>query len=253
MKYTAYTYLLTHAPTKTLYYGVRYSVNRKNMEPEKDLWVDYFTSSKKVHELIEAYGADSFEVTIDQTFDNREDAIAYEEKYLVENKVQDNPQYLNGNIAGAIFASEESYQKISEFHKGKPKSDEHKRKISEALKGQNKDYCKTPEYRKNMSDIMQGENNPRYGAEVTPETREKISQAKKGKPAHNKGKPMSEEQKAKLSARMKGRKLDPEVVARRAKAQIGQKRPKKRCPHCNQDVAVNVYPRWHGDNCKNKP
>jgi len=220
------------------------------MEPEKDLWVDYFTSSSRVHQLIAEYGADSFIVEIDKVFDNRDDAIAYEEKYLVENQVQHDSRYLNGNIAGAIFATEESFQKISEALSGVPKSEEHKQKISEALKGQNKDYCKTPEYRENMSKIMMGKNNPRYGKEVKQETRDKISQANKGKPAHNKGVPMSEEQKAKLSAVMKGRKQDPEVVARRAKSQTGLKRPTKHCVHCGKDVAVNVYPRWHGDNCK---
>ena len=30
----------------------------------------------------------------------------------------------------------------------------------------------------------------------------------------------------------------------------GLKRDKKECPHCGKFVAVNVYPRWHGDNCK---
>ena len=30
----------------------------------------------------------------------------------------------------------------------------------------------------------------------------------------------------------------------------GLKRDKKQCPHCNRHVAVNTYPRWHGDNCK---
>ena len=32
----------------------------------------------------------------------------------------------------------------------------------------------------------------------------------------------------------------------------GLKREKKECPHCGKFVAVNVYPRWHGDNCKSK-
>jgi len=30
----------------------------------------------------------------------------------------------------------------------------------------------------------------------------------------------------------------------------GLKREKKECPHCGKLVAVNVFPRWHGDNCK---
>lgn len=26
----------------------------------------------------------------------------------------------------------------------------------------------------------------------------------------------------------------------------------KICSHCNKLIAVNTYPRWHGDNCKRK-
>ena len=25
------------------------------------------------------------------------------------------------------------------------------------------------------------------------------------------------------------------------------------CPHCNRDIANNLYGRYHGDNCKQKP
>ena len=31
---------------------------------------------------------------------------------------------------------------------------------------------------------------------------------------------------------------------------FGRKQEKKRCPHCNKEIAVNVYPRFHGENCK---
>jgi hypothetical protein len=33
---------------------------------------------------------------------------------------------------------------------------------------------------------------------------------------------------------------------------LGSKREKRQCPHCQQLIAVNAYPRWHGDNCKEK-
>ena len=44
-----------------------------------------------------------------------------------------------------------------------------------------------------------------------------------------------------------------EEKARRAEANRGKVKPKQLCPHCNQMIAVNTYPRWHGDNCKHKP
>ena len=65
MKYTAYTYLIK-CPNGQLYYGSRYAVKRKSMNPHEDLWVDYFTSSEKIHQLIEEYGRDAFEVFVDK-------------------------------------------------------------------------------------------------------------------------------------------------------------------------------------------
>lgn len=32
----------------------------------------------------------------------------------------------------------------------------------------------------------------------------------------------------------------------------GVKVPKQHCVHCSRDIAVTCYPRYHGDNCKNK-
>ena len=244
--YTAYTYLITHKPTNKLYYGVRHSVNRKQMDPKQDLWVDYFTSSKVVHNLIEEYGKETFDIKIDQMFDTAEEAIAYEEEYLKNNLTE---QYLNGNINGAVLPRQEYFDKISEYHKGKPKSEEHKRKISESNKGISSTWNSRPEYRAKMSAIMKGEGNGMFNKKHTEESKRKMSESSKGKPAWNKGIPISEEQRAKQSAKMKGRKMDPEVVARRAAAQRGKKRPTRTCPHCDKTVAVNTYARWHGDRC----
>jgi len=33
---------------------------------------------------------------------------------------------------------------------------------------------------------------------------------------------------------------------------LGKKMPKTTCPHCNKDIAVNTYDRYHGDKCKHK-
>jgi hypothetical protein len=34
---------------------------------------------------------------------------------------------------------------------------------------------------------------------------------------------------------------------------LGKKQPKTECPHCNREIANNVFTRYHGDNCKLKP
>ena len=46
--YQSYTYLIGWEKLDRWYYGVRWA---NKCEPEDDLWVHYFTSSKKVHEF----------------------------------------------------------------------------------------------------------------------------------------------------------------------------------------------------------
>jgi len=62
----------------------------------------------------------------------------------------------------------------------------------------------------------------------------------------------SEETRAKQRAKAIGRKQSPETIAKKAAAVLGSKREKLLCPHCNKEIAVNGYARWHGDNCKLK-
>lgn len=244
-----YTYLIKHRPTGKVYYGFR-SANK--LDPHEDLWKHYFTSSPGVQQLIEETGVDSFDVEIRRIFETKEQASAWETRVLRRCKVLEDDRWLNQNIAGYIVPTEESRKKISDFHKGKAKSEEHRQKMRVAQKGKPKKSTvyQTTEYRALMSKIKSGAGNGRYGKEVSEETRRRISEAKKGKQiAHNKGVPMSEEQKQKLRDKMVGRKVDPEVLARRIASQTGQKRQKLHCPHCERDIAVGWYDR-HGDQCR---
>ena len=246
----AYTYLITHKPTGQRYYGFR---SANTVAPEEDLWKRYFTSSKRVQQLVEETGADSFDVEVRKTFDTQEQATHWETKVLRRMRVLESDQWLNQNIAGYIVPTEESRKKISEANKGRVQSEEHRLKRSLTQKGKPKvnSKNKTPEYRALMSQLKSGEGNGRYGNPVSEETRRKIGEANRGKTPPNKGVAMTEEQKAKLREAMLGRNVDPEVVARRAEKQRGQKREKLHCPHCDRDIAVGWYNR-HGDNCKQK-
>lgn len=92
----------------------------------------------------------------------------------------------------------------------------------------------------------------RKRAPFSEEWLKKLSEAKRGSGNNMYGKQHSEETKQKMREKAIGRKQDPEVVKRKADAIRGSKREKKLCPYCQQLVAVNTYPRWHGDNCKQK-
>lgn len=82
------------------------------------------------------------------------------------------------------------------------------------------------EWKKKLSDAGKGEKNSRFGATLTDETRRKIGD------------------------RIRGRKQSAEEKARRSQANRGKVREKRLCPHCQQQIAVNTYARWHGDQCK---
>jgi hypothetical protein len=81
-------------------------------------------------------------------------------------------------------------------------SEETKRKIGEANKGENNhNYGKSlsEETKRKMSEVKKGENNHNYGKSHSEETKRKISEVKKGKPP-------SEETKIKISEANKGKK-----------------------------------------------
>jgi hypothetical protein len=168
-----YTYLIKHRPTGKVYYGVR-SANR--VKPADDLWKHYFTSSPKIQQLIEETGKDSFDVEVRRMFETKEQAVLWETRVLRKCKVLEDDRWINQNVAGYIVPTEESRKKISDYHKDKPKSDEHKQKLSAAQKGKPKvnSKNKTPEYRELMSKLKSGENNAMYGKHHSEETKAKI-------------------------------------------------------------------------------
>lgn len=197
-----YTYLIKHRPTGKVYYGYR-SANK--VEPEEDLWKQYFTSSPRVQQLIAETGIDSFDVEIRRVFETKEQASAWETRVLRRCKVLTDDRWINQNIAGYVVPTEESNRKISNYWKGKPKSKEQIEKIRQSNLGK-KRAPRSDEYKAKLSKSKSGANNPRYGAEVAEETRRKIGEANRGRTPSNKGKPMSEEQKAKIRATIAAKK-----------------------------------------------
>ena len=245
-----YTYLIRHRPTGKVYYGYR-SANR--VDPAQDLWTHYFTSSSKVQQLIEETGVDSFDVEIRRVFETKEQASSWETKVLRRCRVLEDDRWINQNIAGYIVPTEESRKKISDYHKDKPKSEQHKQNLSKSQKGKSKNYVQTEEHKRKNSLANSGKNNPMYGP-CTPDRAANISAAKKGKPAKNKGVPMSEEQKASIRATKAANptKMSAESIAQRSEKIRGQTRPKLYCEHCKRDIAVGWFHR-HGPACAQKP
>jgi NUMOD3 motif len=87
---------------------------------------------------------------------------------------------------------------------------------------------------------------------ITAEHRASLKANHKSKQANFDGS-LSEETRKRIGDKLRGRKQTEEEKLVRSLANMGKKREKKLCPHCDQHVAVNGYTRWHGDKCKLKP
>ena len=198
-QYKAYTYLLKFKPTGKVYYGVRFKNIRLKQHPSDDFMVKYKTSSNLIKQLIKEHGIDKFEWEIRKTFDTKEQAVKWEQTVLRRCNVLNNQQkWYNANVSGYKITTSVGRKKISDTHKGVAKTAEHKAKISAKLKGVKKTYVQTEEHRRKNSEANRGENHPRFGLKWSKEERRKCGEKNRGRPAHNKGQPMTQEQKDKI-------------------------------------------------------
>ena len=94
-------------------------------------------------------------------------------------------------------AMKEAAEQHSKAMKGKPKTEEHKKKLSEAHKGKHIGE-KHSMYGKHHSDESKKKMSEAH-KNMSEETRRKLSESHKGKPAWSKGKKFSEEHKKKMS------------------------------------------------------
>jgi len=104
---------------------------------------------------------------------------------------------------------ENSRKKISKALKGRTFSVEHRRKLSDAQRGEKShSYGKiaSEETRRKLSIARKGDKNPNYGKITSEETRRKLSEAHKGQIPHNKGMSTTEETRRKIGEAIKGRK-----------------------------------------------
>ena len=201
-QYLSYTYLIGWTEQDTWYYGVR-TANKH--EPENDLWIYYFTSSKYVQEFRELHG-DPDVIQIDETFDDKEKAIEFEVQKLNEFDVLNESKWLNQCIAGSYIRTDEILARLSEVNKDITKRKEHSKRQSG--KG-NSFYGRkhTPETK--MKTIRS--NLAKYGVEwptQLPEVKEKLRKARAKQV-------ITEEQKQKTRAALKGRKIHTESSRRR--------------------------------------
>lgn len=97
-----YTYLIGWSSLDLWYYGVR---TKKNCSPG-DLWVKYFTSSKRVKELRKIHGEPDV-IQIRKTFETAKQALAWEIKVLRRLDVRYSKRWINLTYPNSFGVQEE--------------------------------------------------------------------------------------------------------------------------------------------------
>jgi len=146
-----YTYHIFCKPTNQHYYGVRLA---KNCDPS-DLWTLYFTSSSTVKRLIAEHGKDAFVINVRKTFDSKEKALKWEQTVLRRMKVLEREDWINSSIGTTHRCVE-------------PRSNLHRQRISQSLKGKKKSIEQIELLRKLKT-----------GKKASDETRKKMQDSKK--------------------------------------------------------------------------
>ena len=130
------------------------------------------------------------------------------------------------------YASDETIEKLAKDYEAAMKD------VAEAMKGKHH----SEESKKKMSEAKKGEKHPMYGKHLSEETRRKISEAEKGKLTGEKhpfyGKHHSEKTKKKISEAEKGKPRSEETKKKISEARRGEKHP--------------MYGKQHTDETKNK-
>ena len=200
----AYTYLIGWRSLDVWYYGYR---NREN--PDSDLWVEYFTSSKYVKQFRELHGEPDV-VRVHRVFPDKVSAMEYEDRFLYRVKAVRSSRWLNRGRRGIEFRSPEKF------------SEESKMKMSESAKEWRKNNRKptTKRMSENARRQIERVNESGFRGEWTDERRQKISEKLIGNKSRT-GLTNSEEHNRKI-------------------AESAKYRPVACCAICRREVVVNA-------------
>jgi group I intron endonuclease len=245
-----------------------------------DINDSYLGSGKILLYALKKHGRENFKREILEVCDPNYNLLL-EEKYIKKyNTLKPNGYNILEN-GGHINWTDELKKQTSNSHKKKKLSEEHKRKISESLKGKKRDpeigrriketriknnsYKISEKTKQKIRESNIGENNPNWGKKRSKETIEKIRKSNTGKKRTKEqknnmsigqtGKIFSNEHKQKItdnnSRFWKEKKFSEEHKQKLSESHKGNKQKRIICEYCGKNIAVNVYVRFHGKNCKN--
>lgn len=155
-------------------------------------WWDHcssYTNDMFIDQAINEYGKENF------TFKIEKECLPEELDFYEQETIKKyNTMWPNGynRYTGGkdgFYLCEDARRSRSESQKGIIKTEEHRKKLSESMKGRipwNKDKVMSDEFRIKLSESMKGkmagEKNPMYNHKHTEETKRKISEKNKNRP-----------------------------------------------------------------------
>ena len=191
-------YMIRHKKSNKIYIGSSQDVEKRFSAHQSDHGVQV------VHRAIKKYGADAFEWTILEECELT-NLIEREQVYIDLHRPFGERGYNIRRVAdrnSGIVLSQETRLKMSVARKGKTKSDDHKRKLSEA--GKNRDNSHLAQYR---------------GQPHSEETKKRLSELAMGRTwAHD-----ADRVRNHIALR-KGKSLSPEHIEKVRQTHIGSKR-----------------------------
>lgn len=208
--YQPFTYRIGWSEQDVHYYGVRYG---KGAHPT-ELWTTYFTSSAVVKRLRDSYGEPDV-IEVRKTFDNRDDAILWEQRVLQRLNPPQNPRWANQCMAPAFNATQPWNKGLSGIsNPNYPKQRKKRPPETEEAK----------ELRRIASKKLWEVRTEEEKAAIS----KRMKAGRKNKTPWNKGK-----------------------TGAQTAWNKGVSHPWWTCPHCGKKgQAPGAYSRWHGDNCR---
>lgn len=219
-KYFVYVHV---SPSNKRYVGItsqtkpewRWSYEGRGYESNEHFW-----------RSINKYGWDNFEHLVVASNLTKEEACALEQKLIAEYNTTDSRFGYNHTSGGEHgIPSSETLNKLSKIRKGKSFSEEHKRHLSESMKGKKHGkWVTNGSIEKMIPPNTEPEEGWAYGRlKVSEESKSKISKALKGRPGHPckwKGQKREDdpakrpEVRLKISKALKGKPKSPEHIAK---------------------------------------
>jgi len=241
-----YVYRITNIKDKKHYYGIRKIDGRT---PIEDIGIYYFSSSRDKDFIKDQKdNPQNYKYKILKVCDSRRQALELEIKLHDKFNVGVNESFYNR-------AKQTSIGFDATGQAGVPKTKEHNRKVSEALKGK----VIPQEVREKISKKLTGRKHTQesinkmkrsyseLGREpMSEQTKEKISEALTGKK-------LSEEHKEKIRKNKIGKKLAEEHKEKIRNSAKNVKLKKVKCPFCDKEGAEPAMKSWHFDYCKFNP